>query len=95
MSLQGENLKAIADAIRDRKGTSEPIKASDFAVEIASIHNGEYNIEFIDMGNNLVELRITTVSSGAENITQGGSTLTIIKTNAMITQDGTTLAIGG
>ena len=33
-------LKDIADAIRDKKGTTEPINAQDFASEIASIETG-------------------------------------------------------
>ena len=40
MSVQEEKLKAIADAIREKKGTTEPIKASDFASEILSIESG-------------------------------------------------------
>ena len=46
MSIQEEKLKAIADAIREKKGTTEPIKASDFASEILSIESsggGEEN----------------------------------------------------
>lgn len=40
MSIQEEKLKAIADAIREKKGTTEPIKASNFASEILSIESG-------------------------------------------------------
>ena len=40
MSIQEEKLKAIADAIREKKGTTEPIKASDFASEILTIKSG-------------------------------------------------------
>ena len=40
MSVQEEKLKAIADAIREKKGTTAPIKASDFASEILSIESG-------------------------------------------------------
>ena len=40
MSVQEEKLKAIADAIREKKGTTEPIKANDFASEILSIESG-------------------------------------------------------
>ena len=69
MSVQGDRFKAIADAIRAKKGTSDPIKASDFATEIASIEaggetlGGEYNIEQIVDGDNC-ELVITTASGG-------------------------------
>ena len=40
MSVQEEKLKAIADAIREKKGTTGPIKANDFASEILSIESG-------------------------------------------------------
>lgn len=40
MSIQGDKLKAIADAIRAKKGTTEPIIADNFASEIASIETG-------------------------------------------------------
>ena len=40
MSVQEEKLKAIADAIREKKRTTEPIKANDFASEILSIESG-------------------------------------------------------
>ena len=33
-------LTGIADAIREKKGTSDPINAQDFASEIASISTG-------------------------------------------------------
>ena len=36
----GDYLKDIADAIREKKGTTEPINAQDFASEIASIEGG-------------------------------------------------------
>ena len=40
MSIQEEKLKAIADAIREKKGTTEPIKANNFASEILTIQSG-------------------------------------------------------
>lgn len=58
-------LKNIADAIRDRKGTSEPIKASDFASEIASIKNGEYNIDVTE-SNGIQKLNITLAGISKE-----------------------------
>lgn len=36
----GDFLSDIADAIREKKGTTEPINAQDFASEIASISGG-------------------------------------------------------
>lgn len=40
MSIQEENLKAIADAIREKRGTSDPIPAKDFAQQISLIQTG-------------------------------------------------------
>lgn len=40
MSTQGDNLKAIADAIRAKEGSSDPIIANDFPARIAAIETG-------------------------------------------------------
>lgn len=40
MSVQEDKLKAIADAIREKEGTSEPIPAGDFAARILAIRGG-------------------------------------------------------
>ena len=40
MSTQGDKLKAIADAIRAKEGSSDPIVASDFPARIAAIETG-------------------------------------------------------
>ena len=75
MSVQGDRFKAIADAIRAKKGTSDLIKASDFATEIASIEaggetlGGEYNIEQIVDGDNC-ELVITTAGQPENKLAQ-------------------------
>lgn len=41
MSVQQEKLKAIADAIREKDGTTEPIAANDFPDRIRGIPSGE------------------------------------------------------
>lgn len=41
----GDLLTDIADAIRTKKGTTDPINAQDFANEIASIQGGDTSIE--------------------------------------------------
>ena len=75
MSVQGDRFKEIADAIRAKKGTIDPIKASDFATEIASIEaggetlGGEYNIEQIVDGDNC-ELVITTAGQPENKLAQ-------------------------
>ena len=40
MSTQGNKLKAIADAIREKEGSSSPIPANDFPARIAAIETG-------------------------------------------------------
>lgn len=40
MSAQGDKLKAIADAIREKDGTTEPIAANDFPERIRAIQTG-------------------------------------------------------
>ena len=40
MSIQEANLKAIADAIREKEGSAEPIPANDFAARILAIQGG-------------------------------------------------------
>lgn len=40
MSTQGDKLKAIADAIRAKEGSSDPIAANDFPERIAAIETG-------------------------------------------------------
>lgn len=40
MSTQGDKLKAIADAIRAKEGSSDPIVANDFPARIAAIETG-------------------------------------------------------
>lgn len=40
MSAQGDKLKAIADAIRAKEGSSDPIAANDFPARIAAIETG-------------------------------------------------------
>ena len=40
MSTQGDKLKAIADAIRAKEGSSAPIAANDFPARLAAIETG-------------------------------------------------------
>lgn len=40
MSTQGDKLKAVADAIRAKEGSSDPIAANDFPARIAAIETG-------------------------------------------------------
>lgn len=40
MSIQERNLRAIADAIREKEGTADPIPASGFAARIRALGGG-------------------------------------------------------
>lgn len=40
MSIQERNLRAIADAIREKDGTADPIPASGFAARIRALGGG-------------------------------------------------------
>ena len=54
MALLSNFLKGIADAIRSKKGTTEPISAQNFASEIDSIE--DRLMDFIN--NNITEISI-------------------------------------
>lgn len=71
MSVQGEKLKAIADAIRAKKGSSEPIKASDFASEILSIQAGIEPSGTIDISENGV-YNVAEYAEANVNVSGGG-----------------------
>lgn len=88
-------LTAIANAIRKKTKKTDPIKATYLPNEIEGITDGKYNVEFVDLGENFVELKITTVNSNVEDIHQDGSALLIINTGAVITQNDATVTIGG
>ena len=58
----GNFLTDVADSIREKKGTSEPILASDFDTEIASIESGgdlsEYFYDTITQNTNTMPTRV-------------------------------------
>ena len=70
MSIQEEKLKAIADAIREKKGTTEPIKANDFASEILSIPTGIEPSGTIEISENGV-YDVTEYASANVNVSGG------------------------
>ena len=76
MSVQETKLKAIADAIRAKDGTTEPIPANDFAGRILALETGG------SLPDNVCTISLTaeppeggTVSGGG--VAQEGMTLTI------------------
>ena len=75
----GNFLTDVADAIREKKGTTDTIPASDFDTEIASIESGvdinEYFSDTITTGN-------SSLGGWAETIIKLRSPLTIEGTNA-------------
>lgn len=65
----GDYLTDIADAIRAKKGTSEPINAQDFASEIASIQGGGSNQRVMYIRRNQTGYIDTGVSGANSNLT--------------------------
>lgn len=70
MSVQGEKLKAIADAIREKKGTTDLIAANDFASEILSIESGIEPSGTIDITENGT-YDVTEYASANVNVSGG------------------------
>lgn len=70
MSTQGDNLKAIADAIRAKEGSSDPIVASDFPARIAAIETGTQLPTLTDPGT------ASDMASGKQLIDQNGQIIT-------------------
>lgn len=66
----GDYLADIADAIRTKKGTTEPINAQDFASEIASLEGGGDSGETIDglLDNTLQHLKSNATSLRAYSL---------------------------
>lgn len=79
MSVQEVNLKAIADAIREKDGTTDAIKASNFAQRIRDIQSGG--------GDGFAVPLIVTVEEGATVTAVNGSTVITVVSGA----DGTAL----
>jgi hypothetical protein len=48
LSIQETNLRAIAEAIRKKEGTTEPIAANDFPARIRAIQSGGDGVEVLE-----------------------------------------------
>lgn len=70
MSTQGDRLKAIADAIRAKEGSSDPIVASDFPARIAAIETGTQLPTLTNPGT------AADLASGKQLIDQNGEIVT-------------------
>ena len=69
MSTQEENLKAIADAIRQKEGTTEPIPANDFPARIRALETGGGSSDYA------IPLVVTSDTAGAEITAVNGDTV--------------------
>lgn len=70
MSTQGDKLKAIADAIRAKEGSSDPIVANDFPARIAAIETGTQLPTLTNPGT------AADLASGKQLIDQNGEIVT-------------------
>ena len=87
-------LTSVADAIREKKGTTELINAQNFPEEILKLGGGmtdEQMIAFTNQNGVYANLLGITI----DHIIQSGNKLYITSTNAEITQEDSTLKIGG
>lgn len=96
MSTQGDKLKAIADAIRAKEGSSDPIPANDFPERIAAIETGTQlptltnpgtvvdlalGKQLIDQNGEIVEGAVYTVGSGERGSGNGSVSFVSIDAN--------------
>lgn len=70
MSVQEKNLTAIANAIREREGSTGPIPAGDFAARILALPGGSGTEGFA------VPLVVTVEQGAAVTVVQGDTTIT-------------------
>ena len=52
-------LKEIADAIREKDGTTEQIVANDFAIRIRALPSGKYNLDVVEESDGTQTFNIT------------------------------------
>lgn len=69
MSTQEGKLKAIADAIRQKEGTTEPIPANDFPARIRALETGGGSSDYA------IPLVVTSDTAGAEITAVNGDTV--------------------
>lgn len=87
MSTQGDKLKAIADAIRAKDGSSDPIPANDFPARIAAIQTGTDTSDATAAAGDILagktaygasgKLTGTIPSKDEGDLTVGGPTVTV------------------
>lgn len=101
MSTQGDKLKAIADAIRAKEGSSDPIVANDFPARIAAIETGTQLPTLTNPGT------AADLANGKQLIDQNGEIVTgLVQTieqgysspmggTSVVFQNGNTISIRG
>lgn len=87
MSTQGDKLKAIADAIRAKEGSSDPIPANDFPARIAAIQTGTDTSDATATAGDILagktaygasgKLTGTIPSKGESDLSVSGPTVTV------------------
>ena len=90
--IQDSTLTSIADAIRSKTGTTDPIPTTDMASTIEGIASGAYDIIATDNGDGTQSLAIVD-AAGSSGGSSGGGSSSGLKSNdvTFIDYDGTIL----